>query len=79
MENQDLSTNSTVNHPDHYCTGSIECIDAMISAYGKKDVEIFCRLNAFKYLWRSKYKNDYREDLEKANWYINKALELNLE
>ena len=71
MENSD-----SVNHPKHYCTGSIECIDAMISAYGKKDVEIFCRLNAFKYLWRSKHKGNYNEDLEKAKWYLNKADEL---
>lgn len=49
----------------------------MLSAYGKKDVEIFCRLNAFKYLWRSKYKNNYIEDLKKAIWYLNKAIEIN--
>ena len=67
----------TVNHPDHYCNGSIECVDAMIAAYGKKDVEIFCRVNAFKYLWRCKYKNNYNEDLSKALWYLNKAEELN--
>lgn len=68
--------NESVNHPNHYCTGPIECIDAMISAYGEKDVEIFCRLNAFKYLWRSKHKNNYIQDLKKANWYTNKAIEL---
>lgn len=72
-----MEEHSNINHPEHYCTGSIECIDAMIAAYGKKDVEIFCRLNAFKYLWRSKYKGKYEEDLGKALWYLNKADELN--
>lgn len=72
-----MEEHDNINHPEHYCTGSIECIDAMIAAYGKKDVEIFCRLNAFKYLWRSKHKNKYVEDLGKALWYLKKADELN--
>lgn len=28
-----------VNHPQHYNQGSIECIDAMVSAFGKEDVK----------------------------------------
>ena len=39
-----------VNHPQHYNQGSIECIDAMVSAFGKEDVKAFCKINAFKYL-----------------------------
>jgi hypothetical protein len=33
-------------------TGEIECIDAMVSAFGTEHVRIFCQLNAFKYIWR---------------------------
>ena len=65
-----------VNHPQHYTKGSIECIDAMISAFGKEEVKIFCKLNAFKYIWRAENKNG-EEDIEKAQWYINKFVELN--
>jgi len=65
-----------VNHPDHYNTGKIECIDAMISTFGMEQVEVFCRLNAFKYLWRAIHKGHTREDLEKARWYIDKGLQL---
>lgn len=65
----------TVNRPIHYASGNIECIDAMLSAFGKEEVQIFCKLNAFKYLWRSERKNG-SEDIRKAQWYISKYNEL---
>lgn len=64
-----------VNHPSHYSGGGIECIDAMVSAFGVEAVKTFCKLNAFKYLWRAERKNG-DEDINKANWYINKYKEL---
>ena len=66
---------TTVNHPSHYNQGNIECIDAMVAAYGKEAVSVFCLLNAFKYLWRNEHKNG-KEDVEKAIWYLKKRLEL---
>ena len=67
-----------VNHPSHYSHGSIECIDAMVAAAGKEAVVDFCKLNAFKYIWRAGCKegSPYLEDLKKADWYINKAISL---
>jgi len=67
--------NDNVRHPAHYTQGGVECIDAMISAFGKEAVATFCKLNAFKYNWRSDLKN-HTEDIEKAVWYLNKYLEL---
>lgn len=67
-----------VRHPSHYTQGSIECIDAMVSAFGKEAVKTYCRIAAFKYLWRSEYKGG-QEDIEKADWYLLKYLELNKE
>ena len=67
---------SNVNHPSHYNQGGIECIDAMVSAFGKEAVGNFCICNAFKYVWRAKQKNG-EEDLDKAIWYLNKVKELN--
>lgn len=64
-----------VDHPKHYNQGSIECIDAMIAAFGKETVEHFCICNAFKYLWRSEFKNG-SEDIKKALWYLTKHAEL---
>lgn len=68
-------TNDPIN-PAHYkdhC--SVECIDAMVIAFGAWETAYFCMCNAFKYLWRHKYKNG-REDLKKAIWYLDKAEEL---
>lgn len=71
-----MSQNSNVDHPAHYNRGNIECIDAMIAAFGKAEVAVFCKINAFKYLWRAENKGKYKEDMEKSAWYINKANEL---
>lgn len=71
-----MNNDNAVEHPQHYNNGNIECIDAMISAFGVQEVISFCKLNAFKYLWRAEHKNDYLEDLNKAKWYINKVIEL---
>ena len=48
----------------------------MVAAFGVEQTLHFCKLNAFKYIWRSDLKNGI-EDIEKAQWYINKYIELN--
>lgn len=65
-----------VNHPLHYTAGSIECIDAMESAFGNEAVQTFCILSAFKYLWRYDKKESAIKDIKKAQWYLNKYIEL---
>lgn len=64
-----------VNAPSHYCTGRFECIDVMLETQGFEAVKNFCICNAFKYLYRHNGKNAV-EDIKKANWYLNKYLEL---
>ena len=64
-----------VSHPAHYCTWKFECIEVMTEVFGIEAVQAFCRLNAFKYLYRTDRKNGV-EDIRKANWYLNKYLEL---
>ena len=66
---------NSVNHPSHYNHGKYECIDVMVENFGKEAVQNFCLLNAFKYVWRTNYKNGV-EDVRKAWWYLNKWLEL---
>lgn len=68
-----------INHPHYYTQGGIECIEAMISAYGKEAVMNFCKCNAFKYLWRAGIKKEgasLEQDIKKAQWYQNKLIEL---
>lgn len=76
MTNEDQTTSATdnVNHPSHYETNGVECIDAMEAAQGVSAVQDFCICNAFKYIWRHKHKNG-AEDIKKAVWYLNKWLE----
>lgn len=68
-------TGNAVQHPKHYNHGKYECIDVMVENFGKEAVEHFCLLNAFKYVWRSDYKNGI-EDVKKAMFYLDKYLEL---
>lgn len=65
-----------VNHPAHYNTGKYESIDVMVETQGVDAVKNFCICNAFKYIYRHKFKNG-TEDIKKAIWYLNKYIELN--
>lgn len=70
------TASSNVDHPSHYNQGGIECWDAMEATYGKEAVKTFCKLNAFKYVWRADSKNGM-EDIDKAINYLTKFKELN--
>ena len=64
--------NDPVNHPSHYTSGTIECIDFIDSCgYGLD----FCLANAIKYLTRCKLKGTCEQDIRKAIWYANHAAE----
>ena len=64
-----------IDHPTRYAGGKYECIDVMTDVFGVDAVKNFCKLNAFKYLWREQHKNGV-EDLKKCAWYIDKLIEL---
>lgn len=64
-----------VNHPAHYNTGKYESIDVMVETQGIDAVKNFCICNAFKYIYRHRFKNGV-EDIKKAIWYLNKYVEL---
>ena len=67
---------NSVTRPEHYVSGGIECIDAMVAAFGKDATADFCICNAFKYIWRHRKKGNPKQDCEKAIWYLNKYIEL---
>lgn len=64
-----------VDHPPHYNDGAIECIDALASALGPDGFAAFCVGNAVKYLWRYRHKGSPTEDLKKARWYLDRAID----
>ncbi len=58
-----------INRPKHYNQGKIEPIEVI------EDWELGYHLgNVIKYIARAKHKGQYREDLEKAKWYIEREL-----
>lgn len=60
-----------VIRPSHYNqSDDIECIDAMVAAFGIDAVCEHCRITAFKYLWRYNHKGRAKEDIDKAIWYL---------
>jgi len=60
--------NKNVNHPSHYNQGEIEVIDAIWDwNWGPG----FCLGNAVKYIARAIHKGKPKEDLEKAQWYLD--------
>lgn len=63
-----------VNHPSHYTSGKVECIDAIEAATESlTGFPGYCTGNIIKYLWRWKLKNGV-EDLQKARWYLDRLI-----
>jgi transposase len=58
-----------VNHPWHYKVGGIETID-FIEAKGLT----YHLGNAVKYISRADHKGNRKQDLEKAKWYLERAI-----
>ena len=74
MTADEFLKNDNVNQPEHY-QGKNECIDVMIAMFGIEAVKHFCMCNAYKYRFRADKKNG-KEDIEKAEWYESKLIEL---
>lgn len=70
---------SIINSPIHYQSFvpglNIEAIDCMRAAFGNEDVKSFCLCNALKYVFRC-YSKGKNADIAKAQWYLNKFMEL---
>lgn len=64
-----------VNQPVHYNIGSIECITAIEASMSQKEYHGYLKGNCLKYVWRYRYKNKPLQDLEKAQWYLNRLID----
>jgi hypothetical protein len=60
-----------VNHPPHYKTGGIETIDFIEAKNLGYNLG-----NVVKYISRADYKGDRLENLKKAQWYLNREVDL---
>ena len=65
-----------VNHPNHYTQGGIECIEAMEAAMSPEAFRGYCKGNVIKYLWRYESKGNPVQDLLKAQWYLERLIQV---
>lgn len=65
-----------VNHPPHYTSGGIECIDAIKASMTKHQFIGYLKGNVVKYLWRLDHKGNRVQDAKKAQWYLTKLVEV---
>lgn len=64
-----------VNHPAHYNQYSQEVIDTIEEVTANMPVGIAYHVgNAVKYLFRAPFKGKLKQDLEKAIWYLERAV-----
>lgn len=71
-----LFNDDKVNSPSHYRQHEFECIDEMVIVFGVEAVIAHCKCCAWKYRYREDYKGNKEQDAAKADWYMNKAKEL---
>lgn len=70
---KNLKVNDAVNHPSHYTSGKIEVIEYI------EDQQLPYHLgNVVKYISRAGKKDPNKkvEDLKKAQWYLNRYIQL---
>jgi hypothetical protein len=68
-----------VENPDHYNTGAIEAIEAIKASMPPEQFFGYLKGNVMKYLWRYDYKEKPVEDLRKADWYLNRLIDVLIE
>ena len=61
-----------VQKPRHYNSGKVECIEAIEASMSPEEFKGYLKGNTLKYLWRYSYKGKPVQDLEKAQWYLEK-------
>ena len=60
-----------VNHPPHYTFGKFEVIDVLLDWFGTDPL----LWQVGKYLARARHKGNTIQDLQKAAFYLNRAIE----
>lgn len=66
-----------VHHPDHYMKGGFEVLDVIEAKIQQTDMDPFvgyCLGNVLKYTMRCSYKGKMKQDLEKAQFYLQRAI-----
>ena len=73
----DTTLYDNVNKPAHYnlTDGGIECIDYIEQVLTPEGFIAYCKGNSIKYQHREAYKGNPVEDMQKSQWYQNRAIQ----
>ena len=74
LKEEEKIGNDVVNHPEHYTAGGIEVIDFIEAKLNAEEQTGYFKGNIIKYVSRAGLKGNIREDLQKAQWYLNRML-----
>ncbi len=76
-DESEVSDNEMVNHPPHYNQGKFETIDIIEDIVAGYDdpVEAYLVGTTLKYLARAPFKGAKKQDLEKAVFYLKRAID----
>jgi hypothetical protein len=67
--------NDPIKRPAHYTWGTVETIDYIEQVVSGYPREIGYHVgNVLKYLSRAPHKGNLQQDLEKASWYLTRAI-----
>ena len=64
----------SVNSPPHYLKGKKETIDVIQDGMTDDEYHGYLKGNILKYVSRYKFKGEPLEDLQKAQWYLNRLI-----
>lgn len=70
----ELFDDDNVEHPTHYTSGGIECIDAIKASMSSEEYKGFLKGQVIKYVWRYRLKGKSTEDLKKARFYLDRLI-----
>lgn len=74
--NKTMEKFDEVQKPAHYNSGKFETIDVIIDTLGEYEAINYCHGNVLKYVIRMWHKGSPVKDAQKAQWYLNKMVEL---
>ena len=72
---ENMNFEEVIHNPVHYHQGGIDVIGFSERQFSKTELKGFFRINILKYVTRYDRKNKL-EDLKKAQFYLNKLIEL---
>lgn len=65
-----------VKEPEHYKHGRFQTIDEMIIVFGPQRTYDYCIMAAWKYRARANYKENFEQDMRKADEYLELARQI---